>query len=367
MRSASMRTSLKSPWNVALSAGAAATCAISVGAQAAPAAAPAQAPAPIGVFGVDMPGEGKFVFSFLPSFTRMQESKIGTDTVSSPYIVSNVMSAYTPVGAHLLRMVPKSVNVAGEGFSAAYGVTDDVTLVASTSVLEKSVNMEAFKGLSGLTPLGNSVGSTSGLGDTTLAAVVRVYHDRAIRVNVNMGLSLPTGSTTDSFSLLLPNNTAPEKRGFYAMQPGSGTVDALPGIAYSGVLKAWSWGLAYRGRLPLDRNAQGWQYGDLHEFNGWGGYTWAPGLETTLRVNGTTQGAIRGNDPLIRGYAQGANPLFYGGQQVSLYGGVIVSGRYFGQPATQIGVEAGAPIYQRLNGPQLGRDWQVNMALRYKL
>jgi hypothetical protein len=46
---------------------------------------------------------------------------------------------------------------------------------------------------------------------------------------------------------------------------------------------------------------------------------------------------------------------------------VIVGGRHFGINAAQFGVEAGFPLYQRLNGPQLGRDWQVNVALRYKL
>lgn len=335
-------------------------------AQAADPPAPA-APAPLGVFGVDMPGAGKFVFSFLPSFTRMQGSKIGATSVSPQYIVSNVTTPYTPVGQHLLRMAPKKLDIDGQGFSLAYGLTRNVTLTASTVLLEKSVDMEAFKGLSGLTPLGFKVGSTSGLGDTTMAAIVRVHQDPLNQVKLNMGLSLPTGSTTDNMSLLLPSNTAPSKRGFYAMQPGSGTIDALPGIAYSGGLHAWSWGLAYRARLPLDSNAQGWRYGDLHEINAWGGYAWAPGLETTLRLYGATQGAIRGDDPLIRGYAQGSTPQFYGGQQISVFGGVMVGGRYFGLAAAQVGLEAGVPLYQRLNGPQLGRDWQLNLALRYKL
>ena len=365
-----MLSTLGNPKGLALVVGAAAALAVNTPAAAdppTPAAAPAQAPAPLGVFGADMPGAGKLVISFLPSFTRMQGSKIGTDSVSPQYIVSNVVSAYTPVGTHLLRMVPKTLNIDSQGFSIAYGLTNDVTLMASTALVEKSVNMEAFKGLSGLTPLGYKVGSTEGLGDTTLAAIGRVYHDPINRVNLNLGLSLPTGSTTDDISLLLPSNTAPSKQGFYAMQPGSGTVDVLPGITYSGVLEAWSWGLAYRARLPLDRNAQGWAYGDLHELNAWGGYTWMPGLETTLRLNGTTQGPIRGEDPLIRGYAQGSDPLFYGGQQISVFGGVNVSGRFIHLNSAQFGLEAGAPVYQQLNGPQLGRDWQINLALRCKL
>ena len=144
-------------------------------------------------------------------------------------------------------------------------------------------------------------------------------------------------------------------------------MDTDHAVGRAGGSSPWSWGASYRARVPLDRNPQGWAYGDLHEANGWGGYTWMPGLETTFRVNGTVQGHIQGEDPGIRGYAQGADPFFYGGEQISLYGGVIVGGRFVGAPAAQFGVEAGAPVYQRLNGPQLGRDWQVNVALKYKL
>jgi hypothetical protein len=329
--------------------------------------APAQAPAPIGVFGADMPPTGKIVVSFLPSFTLMQGSRIGARAVSSPYLVTHVISPYTPVGTNVLRLAPRSLSIDTQGFAVAYGLNSDVTLFASTAVIEKAVDMQAFKGLGGSTSLGFSTGRTAGLGDTTVAAIVRVAHDRTNRLNLNVGLSLPTGSTTDLITLLLPNGTSPAKRGFYAMQPGTGTVDALLGAAYSGVKGPWSWGLAYRARVPLDRNAQGWAYGDLHEANAWAGYTWLPGLETTARLNGTVQGRIQGEDPGIRGYAQGADPYFYGGEQVSLYGGVIVGGRFVGVPAAQFGVEAGAPVYQRLNGPQLGRAWQVNVALKYRL
>jgi hypothetical protein len=328
---------------------------------------PPQAPAPLGVFGVDMPARGKFVVSFLPSYTRMQGSLIGTTSVSPQFIVSNVISPYTPVGTHLLRMVPKKADIDSQSFAVAYGLTSDITLFASASLLEKDVNMQAFQGLGGLTSLGFSDGRTSGFGDTTVAAIWRVHRDRANQLNFNIGVSLPSGATTDDINLLLPNATAPAKRGFYAMQPGSGTVDLMPGMAYSGVSKAWSWGVSLRARLPLDTSAEGWRYGDQGELNAWTGYSWRPGLEATFRVNATTQDRIRGFDPGITGYAQGSDPMFYGGQQVGLFGGVIVGGRYLGVNAATLGLEAGAPVYQRLNGPQLGRDWQVSAALRYKL
>ena len=46
----------------------------------------------------------------------------------------------------------------------------------------------------------------------------------------------------------------------------------------------------------------------------------------------------------------------------------MINGRYLGLPtAASVGLEVGAPLYQNLNGPQLARDWQISLALRYKL
>lgn len=343
-----------------------APCAVADPAQA-QAPSPSQAPAPLGVFGADMPAPGHWVFALLGSAARLQDNYVGARTVSGADIVTNVISPSTPAGAHVLRLGPTHSAVESEGVSVTYGLSPNLILFASTAAIQKDVDLHAYQGLSGATSLGFSVGKTSGLGDTTIAAIARVYHDATSRVNVNLGLCLPTGSTTENMVVLLPDGASPSRRAFYAMQPGAGTVDLLPGVTYSGVRDAWSWGASYRARLPLDHGSQGWAYGDLHELNAWGGYSWRPGLETTLRLNATTQGAIRGQDPRIRGYAQGSNPAFYGGQQVGLSVGAIVGGQFFRLPAAQFGVEAGAPFYQDLNGPQLGRNWQVNVAFRYRL
>jgi hypothetical protein len=151
------------------------------------------------------------------------------------------------------------------------------------------------------------------------------------------------------------------------MQSGTGTFDALPGIVYAGALGRWSWGLSYRGRLPLAVNPEGYMYGDLHEFNGWGGYSWTPGFTTTLRVSGSLQGHIIGADPMIVGKAQAANPNYYGGQRIELFGGATISGKLVGLDAFSISLEGGIPVYQNLNGPQLSKNWQADMVLRWKI
>ena len=60
---------------------------------------------------------------------------------------------------------------------------------------------------------------------------------------------------------------------------------------------------------------------------------------------------------------QGTNPYFYGGQRINLLGGLEVSGAPFGLQHVSLAIEGGAPVYQNLNGPQLGEAWQLTGAL----
>jgi hypothetical protein len=201
-----------------------------------------------------------------------------------------------------------------------------------------------------------------------LSGVYRVYQDDVHRVQVSLGFSFPTGNNRATFSdFLLPNGSRRNIRGFYGMQLGTGTFDVMPCVVYAGFLGPWSWGVSYRGRFPLGANPQNYLWGDLHEFNGWGGYAWTPGLTTTLRVNAAIQGQIRGFDREINGPAAPANPAFYGGQRVELFGGATISGKFIGYENVTLAVEAGAPVYQNLNGPQIMKNWQAGTSLRFKI
>jgi hypothetical protein len=80
----------------------------------------------------------------------------------------------------------------------------------------------------------------------------------------------------------------------------------------------------------------------------------------TTRIAGTIQGRIDGKDPEITGLMQGANPAYYGGESIDLFGGVEIAGHEFGLGHTRFAIEAGLPLYQDLNGPQIGESWQLN-------
>ena len=60
-----------------------------------------------------------------------------------------------------------------------------------------------------------------------------------------------------------------------------------------------------------------------------------------------------------------ADPLYYGGKHIDLFGGIEVAGAPLGLGMTVFGVEAGGPVFQELNGPQLGRAWQITGSGRF--
>jgi len=354
---------------------------------AGPAATPPPPPGPIGVFGLDIPAPGKLVLSITPTFANLSGIKMGTRTVWNEYIVSTVPFFLNP--RQPVRIVPQNIAARTQIIGLNYGITKDLCVVLNAGMVEKSLDALVFKGTSGIQPLARNYPNTASLTDFNLSGVYRVYQDEINRVQVSLGISFPTGSNSATFSnFVLPNGTAPTIRAFYGMQLGTGTYDIMPGIVYAGYVGPWSWGISYRGRFPLGPNPEGYtwanipelkpwggytlnpkgyMWGNLHEINGWGGYTWLPGLTTTFRVVATMQGAIRGWDPEIRGAAVPANPLFYGEQRVELFGGGTISGKFVGYDNWTLGVEAGLPVYQNLNGPQIMKNWQAGVQLKVKI
>lgn len=66
-----------------------------------------------------------------------------------------------------------------------------------------------------------------------------------------------------------------------------------------------------------------------------------------------------GADPDIRGIFQGTYPEFYGGDRIEAFLGLNGHMTFADGTMARLGVEAGLPLYQDLNGPQLQRDWSL--------
>lgn len=241
---------------------------------------------PAGVTGAYMVPAGTGMFNYTPSFMHMSGNYIGSSQVSPQTIASSIFSGQfmtmtmkmggmggmggmmTMLMPVMLRIVPSSMDSQMHMFNGMYGLTDSINLMVMGSYAQKSMTMATFSGMSGVSVLGQSSGSFEGFNDAMVGANVRLYQDEINHLQAGLALALPVGTQTSTIQMLSPMGSYMTMRAPYAMQIGTGTVDLVPTVAYTGKTGPWSWGLMYRGRYALDKNNEGYQFGASNELRG---------------------------------------------------------------------------------------------------
>ena len=324
--------------------------------------------APIGVMGDHMHEEGKWMLSYRYGHMDMDGNRIGTRRVTPEEIATTTPNRFASVMGQppTLRIVATEMTMEMHMFGAMYGLSEDVTLMAMANYSKKSMDHITFAGGMGTTELGRFETNSQGWGDTKLGALIRLYDDAIHHVHLNAGLSLPTGSIDEEDQVLTPMGMTPTIRLPYAMQLGSGTYDFLPGLTYSGNLGKFGWGAQYIGEIRLeDENSEGYALGDKHALSAWGSYGWANWISTSLRFTGTTQDKIDGIDTSIVAPVQTADPDNYGGETFEVGLGVNLLGTEGVLKGQRFGIEATAPLYRDLNGPQMETDFRIQAGWQY--
>ncbi len=319
---------------------------------------------PISIMGDHVHNKGEWMVSYKFKHMKMDGNRMGTSSISPSEIVTTPNPNSPPA---TLRVAPTEMDMNMHMFEAMYGVTDNLTLMAMAMYMKNEMKHITFAGMSGTTELGRFTTRTSGWGDTSLTGIYNLYEDNNHNINIQLGISAPTGSIKEKDSILSPANTTPTLRLPYAMQLGSGTWDALSGITYTGHTNKWSWGAQYKNIIRLeDENSQGYRLGDSHTLTGWGGYKASKNITVNTLASFEKTGKIKGSDANITAPVQTANPDNYGGKTIELGAGFTYS---FDTPTLkglELGVEARIPVHQNLNGIQMERDWNVATALTYR-
>jgi hypothetical protein len=198
---------------------------------------------------------------------------------------------------------------------------------------------------------------SSGLGALKATALITVLERGEQKMHLHVGVGLPTGSidergTTPMGVVRLP----------YPMQPGSGTYDLYPGVTYLGNAHALNWGGQLLGTVRLGENDNGYTLGDRLSGSVWGGVQWGRALSSSLRLSAESWGNIDGADPeLSPGMVPTADPSRRGGTRTE----VGLGGAFLGQTGSLAGhrlaVEYSLPLYEDLDGPQLGIDGRLTV------
>lgn len=332
-------------------------------------AARADDTAPIGVMGDHMHKKGAWMLSYRFMRMDMEGNRIGTDEVTPEEIVTGVPNSNavtTPTGMRVvpqfLRVVPTKMTMDMHMLGAMYAVSDNLSLMAMLPLIRKEMDHVTFSPMPGATRIGGFTTVSEGVGDLKFSGLYRLYDDKVNHVHLNLGISAPTGSLEERDRILDPFGRTPEVRLPYAMQLGSGTWDLLPGLTYTGRSGDVSWGAQYTAEIRLeDANSEGYAWGDKHSVTAWVGYQFAPWISASFRANYMAQDAIDGSDPAIGGPVQTAHPEFFGGERLDLLGGVNLVVPSGPLKDHRFALEAGAPVYQDLNGPQLETDWILSV------
>lgn len=292
--------------------------------------------APIGVMGDHLHKAGEWMTSYRYSRMEMTDNYDGDNTLSA-----------AQVRAQGFNMAPIDMTMEMHMLGAMYGLTNDITLTAMGSYIEKEMHME--NGANAISRM-----ESNGMGDTTIGALYRLSHTTNHQWHLNAGLSLPTGSIEET--------AADGQRLPYGMQLGSGTFDLNPGITYRGHTGDWSWGSQALAVIRLGKNDNDYALGDELKFTAWGARQLDDALSVSLRLAGHSWGNVSGADPAFSG-RQGMSPVFRSdlraGSRVDAAIGVnlvVPSGTLKGH---RLNAEYSIPAYQNLEGAQLGMDQRL--------
>lgn len=290
--------------------------------------------APLGVMGAHIHEEGDWMFSYLYGRMAMEQNRNDTNNVSDASVLTG------------FPVAPTDMEMEMHMYGAMYGLSDDISLMAMIPYSFKSMNHVTRTG-------GRFNTETEGFGDARLGALIPLWEAEGQTLHLNAGVSLPTGSVDKTGRTPLGVVRLP-----YPMQLGSGTFDLTPSITYLYERKNWAIGSQLSLTKRLGRNSEDYSLGNEIGLSAWGVYRVNDLVSATLRLDGRDWGDIDGTDGAINArVAPTARPDLRGGTRVDALIGVDMTiPKAEGQ---RFAIEVGAPIYEKLDGPQLSSDWRL--------
>src|SRR5262249_44374494 len=136
--------------------------------------------------------------------------------------------------------------------------------------------------------------------------------------------------------------------------------DLLPGLTYLGLTDTWAWGAEFIPTVRLGKNSNDYRLGNRYRLSAWAGWKLTDWMSLSGRIDGQIWDNIIGADPQLDPMdSPTMDPNLQGGKRIDLLFGInfyVPRGFFKGH---RFAVEAGAPVYQFLNGPQLQTEWFV--------
>ncbi|MCB1325976.1 MAG: transporter [Spirochaetales bacterium] len=321
----------------------------------------ASAHAPIGVMGDHMHHKGEFMLSYRFMTMEMDGNRTGENRMSTdellffpqfaPTIQTVSGTQVLSPGAFNYMVAPIRMRMSMHMFGGMYAPGDRLTVMGMVPLVR--ITMDHITRRNQLFKT-----QTDGVGDVSLGILFRIAESEHHHLHLNLGLKFPTGSidelgdTPTGYNQQLP----------YPMQTGTGTLDVVPGLTYTGHGSIFAWGAQFLATLRTERNERDYRPGNVYDSSIWGAINALDWLSFSVRLNGVSRDNYEGSDAsLTSTLVPTADPRRRGGQVLRLLGGINL-GSFDG---LRFGVEYGEPIHQHLNGPQLEEDAYFVIGMQY--
>lgn len=244
---------------------------------------------------------------------------------------------------------------------AMYAPTDRITLMAMLPYKQMSMLHLMNTGMT-------FTQSAKGIGDLEVMGLYTFFGDirqGGHRLLLNASVSCPTGSINVK-DHAGGDPSRPLALLEYPMQLGSGTYDLMPGLTYLGDAGPWSWGAQTIETIRLGRNDHGYRFGDQYRVSVWTAYGFTEWFAPSVRLDGRGWGDVKGADPGLR-----TNPTpeartdLRAGRRLDLLFGINFYVPQGVLKGSRVMLEGGLPVYQHLDGPQLGTAWMFSLGWSY--
>jgi hypothetical protein len=305
--------------------------------------------APIGVMGDHIHQAGEWMVSYRYMFMRMDENHDGTRSLSDAEVLDR---GY--------MVAPTDMDMQMHMIGLMYAPTDRLTLMGMINYVDLSMNhVRSDMAVMNMGGPKRFKTTSSGLGDTSLTALFKLTEHSDRILHAGLGLLFPSAGVTESDQIPGPGTT----RLPYPMQLGSGSWGLAPSLTYNSLHGLWSWGAQARGTVYLDDNSEGYRLGNRGELTLWSSRQICDWASLSLRTTASTWGNIHGSDKdLLPLPVPTADPDLRGGSRLDVSLGLNL---FDPTHAFQFGAEIGAPVWQDLDGPQLGTEWFLLLGAQY--
>ncbi len=300
--------------------------------------------APIGVMGDHLHRQGEWMLSYKFRRTATSGLRDGDSRVSN----ASVLETYGEV--------PAEMEMNMHMFELMYGVTDDLTLMVMPQYMEMDM-LHASHGHHG-----SHTHEIEGFGDTEVTGLYALWRQEHHRGHLNLGLSLPTGSTDETFT----NHHGSVLRLPYNMQLGSGTYDPIIGLTVTGESGDYGWGAQTLNYIRLGKNNEGYRQGNKYTLSGWVARNMTEFLSVSFRLEGEAWDDVHGRDsglPLTA--IAGADPDEQAGERLLAHVGLNLLAKDGPLAGHRLAAEFGVPVYERFDGPQPDTDYRLTLGWQW--